>query len=89
MIEAGNANYEKSVSDGIAEQQRLVSEAEVVIAAKSEADRIVDSAYAESDRLRGGWGAAAAAPLGPLPLPTEPVPAQAAAAAVPQAPTPR
>ncbi|MBJ7287476.1 MULTISPECIES: DivIVA domain-containing protein [Williamsia] len=53
MIESGNSSYEKSVADGIAEQQRLVSETEVVAAAKSEADRIIDAAHAESDRLRG------------------------------------
>ena len=53
MVESGNASYEKSVADGIAEQQRLVSETEVVAAAKSEADRIIDAAHAESDRLRG------------------------------------
>ncbi|GAB2669975.1 DivIVA domain-containing protein [Gordonia jinhuaensis] len=53
VIEAGNASYEKSVADGIAEQQRLVSQTEVVAAAKSEADRIVDAAHAESDRQRG------------------------------------
>lgn len=52
-VESGNATYNKSVADGIAEQQRLVSETEVVVASKSEAERIVDAAYAESDRLRG------------------------------------
>lgn len=43
----------KSVADGIAEQQRLVAESAVVVAAKSEADRIIDAAHAEADRLRG------------------------------------
>lgn len=52
-IDAANSTYDKSVADGIAEQQRLVSEAEVVGASKSEADRIIDAAHAEADRLRG------------------------------------
>lgn len=52
-IDAANNSYDKSVADGIAEQQRLVSETEVVGAAKSEAERIIDAAHAEADRLRG------------------------------------
>ena len=52
-IDAANNTYDKSVADGIAEQQRLVSETEVVGAAKSEAERIIDAAHAEADRLRG------------------------------------
>lgn len=52
-IDAANNTYEKSVADGIAEQQRLVSETEVVNAARSEAERIIDAAHAEADRLRG------------------------------------
>ena len=43
-IDAANNSYDKSVADGIAEQQRLVSETEVVGAAKSEAERIIDAA---------------------------------------------
>ena len=45
-IDAANNSYDKSVADGIAEQQRLVSEAEVVAAAKSEAG---------ADHRRGSW----------------------------------
>ena len=52
-IDSANNSYDKSVADGIAEQQRLVSETEVVAAAKSEAERIIDAAHAEADRLRG------------------------------------
>lgn len=52
-IDNANNTYDKSVADGIAEQQRLVSEAEVVAASKSEAERIIDAAHAEADRLRG------------------------------------
>ncbi|MFT4044045.1 MAG: DivIVA domain-containing protein [Gordonia sp. (in: high G+C Gram-positive bacteria)] len=52
-VDAANNTYDKSVADGIAEQQRLVSETEVVAAAKSEAERIIDAAHAEADRLRG------------------------------------
>nr|WP_202421659.1 DivIVA domain-containing protein [Gordonia sp. SID5947] len=52
-IDSANNTYDKSVADGIAEQQRLVSEAEVVAASKSEAERIIDAAHAEADRLRG------------------------------------
>ena len=52
-IDSANNTYDKSVADGIAEQQRLVSETEVVAAAKSEAERIIDAAHAEADRLRG------------------------------------
>lgn len=53
IVENANAHYERSVADGIAEQQRLVAEDEVVVAAKSEAQRIIDAAHAEADRLRG------------------------------------
>ena len=52
-IDSANNTYDKSVADGIAEQQRLVSETEVVAAAKSEAERIIDAAHAEADRMRG------------------------------------
>lgn len=52
-IDAANSSYDRSVAEGIAEQQRLVSESEVVAASKSEAERIIDAAHAEADRLRG------------------------------------
>jgi cell division septum initiation protein DivIVA len=41
------------VQEGIKEQQRLVSDNEVVQAATAEATRLIDTAHAESDRLRG------------------------------------
>jgi cell division septum initiation protein DivIVA len=41
------------VQEGIKEQQRLVSQTEVVQAANSESTRIVYAAHAEADRLRG------------------------------------
>jgi len=46
-------SYEKAVQEGIKEQQRLVSQTEVVQAANAEATRLIDTAHAESDRLRG------------------------------------
>jgi cell division septum initiation protein DivIVA len=52
LVSAGNESYDRSVNEGIAEQQRLVSEAEVVRQANDEARRIVESAHADSDRLR-------------------------------------
>jgi cell division septum initiation protein DivIVA len=52
LVTAGNESYDRSVNEGIAEQQRLVSEAEVVRQAGDEARRIVESAHADSDRLR-------------------------------------
>ena len=53
LIENGNISYEKAVQEGIKEQQRLVSDNEVVQAATAEATRLIDTAHAESDRLRG------------------------------------
>ena len=53
MIENGNISYEKAVQEGIKEQQRLVSQTEVVQSANAEATRMIDSAHAEADRLRG------------------------------------
>ncbi|MEE9244527.1 MAG: cell division protein SepIVA, partial [Mycobacterium sp.] len=53
MIESGNLTYEKAVQEGIKEQQRLVSQNEIVVTATAEATRLVDSAHAEADRLRG------------------------------------
>lgn len=44
--------YQRSVDEGLAEQSRLVSEAEVVRVAKEEAHRVVDEAHTESNRLR-------------------------------------
>ncbi len=41
------------MQEGIKEQQRLVSDNEVVQAATAEATRLIDTAHAESDRLRG------------------------------------
>lgn len=52
LITSGNDSYQRSVDEGIAEQQRLVSESEVVRNADAEAQRIVESAHADSDRLR-------------------------------------
>lgn len=52
LIAEGNASYQRSVDDGIAEQQRLISESEVVRKAEAEAKRIIESAHADSERLR-------------------------------------
>ena len=52
LIAEGNASYQRSVDEGIAEQQRLVADSEVVRSAEAEAKRIVESAHADSDRLR-------------------------------------
>lgn len=52
LIEEGNNLYDRAVNEGIAEQRRLVSESEVVREAEAEARRIVESAHADSDRLR-------------------------------------
>ena len=41
------------MQEGIKEQQRLVSQTEIVQTANSEATRLIDSAHAEADRLRG------------------------------------
>lgn len=52
LVAAGNESYQRSVDEGIAEQNRLVSDSEVVRRAEDEAQRIVSSAHADSDRLR-------------------------------------
>jgi cell division septum initiation protein DivIVA len=52
LIEEGNNLYDRAVNEGIAEQRRLVSESEVVREADAEARRIIESAHADSDRLR-------------------------------------
>ncbi|RAV32324.1 DivIVA domain-containing protein [Corynebacterium heidelbergense] len=52
LVTSGNESYQRSVDEGIAEQQRLVSNSEVVRNAEAEAQRIVQSAHADSDRLR-------------------------------------
>ena len=44
--------YQRTVAAGQAEQERLVSESEVVRRADEEAHRIVESAHSESNRLR-------------------------------------
>ena len=41
------------MQEGIKEQQRLVSQTEIVQTATNEATRLVDTAHAEADRLRG------------------------------------
>ena len=41
------------MQEGIKEQQRLVSQTEIVQTATAEATRLIDSAHAEADRLRG------------------------------------
>lgn len=53
LIESGNLSYEKAVQEGIKEQQRLVSQTEIVATATAEATRLIDAAHAEADRLRG------------------------------------
>lgn len=52
LIDEGNSLYDRAVNEGIAEQRRLVSESEVVRTAEEEARRIIESAHADSDRLR-------------------------------------
>lgn len=52
LIEDGNISYRRSVDEGKAEQERLVSDTEIVRRANEEAHRIVDTAHAESERLR-------------------------------------
>lgn len=53
LIAKGNDDYEESVAAARSEQARLVSESEVVQTSRDEAQRIVDAAHAEADRLRG------------------------------------
>lgn len=52
IVASGNEQYQRSVDEGLAEQHRLVSEAEVVRRANEEAHRVVDAAHADSNRLR-------------------------------------
>ncbi|MFE5287349.1 DivIVA domain-containing protein [Nocardia sp. NPDC056611] len=52
LAAAGQASYDRSVADGKAEQDRLVSQTEVVRAAHTESARLIDTAQADSDRLR-------------------------------------
>lgn len=52
LVAAGNESYQRSVEEGIAEQQRLIANSEVVRGAEDEAQRIIQSAHADSDRLR-------------------------------------
>lgn len=52
LIADGNDSYNRSVEEGLAEQARLISESEVVRKAEAEARRIIESAHADSDRLR-------------------------------------
>lgn len=52
LVESGNKAYERSVQEGLEEQNRLVSEAEVVRRAQEEAQRLIDSAHADSRQLR-------------------------------------
>jgi cell division septum initiation protein DivIVA len=52
LVDEGNNLYDRAVNEGIAEQRRLVSESEVVREAEAEARRIIESAHADSDRLR-------------------------------------
>ena len=52
LVDEGNNLYARAVNEGIAEQRRLVSESEVVREAEAEARRIIESAHADSDRLR-------------------------------------
>jgi cell division septum initiation protein DivIVA len=52
MAEAGRQSYDHAVADGRAEQQRLVSEHEVTLAARDEAGRILDLAAEDAHRAR-------------------------------------
>lgn len=52
VAEAGRQSYERAVADGRDEQQRLVSEHEVTVAARGEADRIMDRAADAAHRAR-------------------------------------
>jgi cell division septum initiation protein DivIVA len=52
MAEAGRQSYDRAVTDGRAEQARLVSEHEVTLAARDEAGRILDRAAEDAHRAR-------------------------------------
>ncbi len=52
MIAAGQSSYERSIAEGLSEQDRLVQQTEVVRAAHAESARLIDTAQADSDRLR-------------------------------------
>lgn len=52
LITSGNDSYRRAVAEGQAEQERLISESEVVRRSTEEAHRIVDSAHADSNKLR-------------------------------------
>jgi cell division septum initiation protein DivIVA len=52
MAEAGRQSYDRAVADGHTEQQRLVSEHQVTLAARDEAGRILDRAADDAHRAR-------------------------------------
>ncbi len=52
LAQAGRSAHDRYMADGQAEQARLVSQTEVVHAARHESARIVDAATNEADRLR-------------------------------------
>ena len=53
LVENGQKEYQRSIDEGLAQQEHLVSEAEVMRRADEEAHRLVEQAHAESSRLRG------------------------------------
>ena len=52
MVEAGRLSYEQAIREGREEQAKLVEQTEVVQAAHAESARILDTAGAETERLR-------------------------------------
>ncbi|MBB1028436.1 DivIVA domain-containing protein, partial [Dietzia sp. DQ11-38-2] len=52
LVEQANVIYDRTITEARQEQQRMLSESEVVRIADEEASRIRDAAHAESDRRR-------------------------------------
>ncbi|MBB1045579.1 DivIVA domain-containing protein, partial [Dietzia sp. DQ11-44] len=52
LVEQANIIYDRTITEARQEQQRMLSESEVVRIADEEASRIRDAAHAESDRRR-------------------------------------
>ena len=51
-MEDGKQQYQRSVDEGLAQQEHLISESEVMRRADEEAHRLVENAHSESSRLR-------------------------------------
>src|SRR5699024_12722191 len=52
LVEQANVIYDRTITEARQEQQRMLSESEVVRIADEEAARVRDAAHAESDRRR-------------------------------------